>query len=75
MSHPGIVPVYELGQTPEGVPYYTMRFVRGSRTLATAIEEHLARPEHAWYTGNLTPEEREKRKAAQEEFKSRYGKD
>jgi hypothetical protein len=35
----------------------------------------LARPEHAWYTGNLSPEERAKRKAAQEEFKNRYGND
>jgi serine/threonine protein kinase/WD40 repeat protein len=39
LSHPGIVPVYEMGQTPEGVPYYTMRFVRGKRTLKDAIEE------------------------------------
>ncbi|MHC5010052.1 MAG: WD40 repeat domain-containing serine/threonine protein kinase [Planctomycetota bacterium] len=39
MAHPGIVPVYELGQTQEGVPYYTMRFIKGKRTLATAIEE------------------------------------
>jgi serine/threonine protein kinase/WD40 repeat protein len=39
MAHPGIVPVYELGQTDEGVPYYTMRFVKGERTLADAIEE------------------------------------
>jgi len=37
MEHPGIVPVYELGQTKAGVPYYTMRFVRGRRTLARAI--------------------------------------
>jgi serine/threonine protein kinase len=37
MAHPGIVPVYELGQTPEGVPYYTMRFIKGETTLATAI--------------------------------------
>ena len=49
--------------------------VAGGTKLAAAIEEHLARPEHAWYTGNLSPEERQKRKAAQEEFKSRYGKD
>ena len=50
MAHPGIVPVYELGQTPEGVPYYTMRFIQGETTLATAmaatrdkgIEERLA---------------------------------
>jgi serine/threonine-protein kinase len=39
MEHPGIVPVYELGETDRGVPYYTMRFVRGSRTLDTAIRE------------------------------------
>ncbi|MDF1699728.1 MAG: serine/threonine-protein kinase [Planctomycetota bacterium] len=37
LAHPGIVPVYELGQTAEGVPYYTMRFIRGETTLATAI--------------------------------------
>ena len=49
--------------------------VAGGTKLAAAIEELLARPEHAWYTGNLSPEEQEKRKAAQEEFKSRYGKD
>jgi len=39
MEHPGIVPVYELGKTGAGVPYYTMRFVRGKRTLAQAIDE------------------------------------
>ena len=38
MEHPGIVPVYELGRTEAGIPYYTMKFVRGNRTLATAIE-------------------------------------
>ncbi|MDJ0975656.1 MAG: hypothetical protein QNJ98_14435, partial [Planctomycetota bacterium] len=37
LAHPGIVPVYELGQTGAGVPYYTMRFVRGEQTLADAI--------------------------------------
>lgn len=39
LEHPGIVPVYELGQTANGIPYYTMRFVRGQRSLAQAIEE------------------------------------
>ncbi|MHC4934018.1 MAG: protein kinase domain-containing protein, partial [Planctomycetota bacterium] len=33
LEHPGIVPVYELGRTSRGVPYYTMRFVKGVRTL------------------------------------------
>jgi eukaryotic-like serine/threonine-protein kinase len=37
LEHPGIVPVYELGQTASGMPYYTMRLVRGERTLADAI--------------------------------------
>ena len=45
----------------------------GASELAAAIDELLARPEHAWYTGNLSPEEREKRRLAQEEFKKRYG--
>jgi len=39
LEHPGIVPVYELGRTPSGVPYYTMRLVRGERTLEDAITE------------------------------------
>jgi len=38
LEHPGIVPVYELGQDPgSGQPYYTMRFVRG-RTLTEAVQ-------------------------------------
>jgi len=39
MEHPGVVPVYELGKTESGIPYYTMRYVTGERTLATAIRE------------------------------------
>ena len=37
LSHPSIVPVYEVGQTPGGVPYYTMKFVRGERTFGDEI--------------------------------------
>jgi len=37
MEHPGVVPVYELGSTEAGIPYYTMRYVKGERTFATAI--------------------------------------
>jgi serine/threonine-protein kinase len=37
LEHPNIVPVYELGRTPDdNQPFYTMRFVRG-RTLRAAI--------------------------------------
>ncbi len=40
LEHPGIVPVYELGQRPGTQrPFYTMRFVRG-RTLSDAIKEY-----------------------------------
>ncbi|MHC4133619.1 MAG: bifunctional serine/threonine-protein kinase/formylglycine-generating enzyme family protein [Planctomycetota bacterium] len=39
LEHPGIVPVYELGRTPSGVPYYTMRVIRGERTLEDAISK------------------------------------
>jgi hypothetical protein len=48
--------------------------VEGAKLLEAKIEELLARPEHAWYTGNLPEAEKEKRKKAQEEFKQRYGK-
>jgi tRNA A-37 threonylcarbamoyl transferase component Bud32 len=36
LEHPGIVPVYGLGQYPDGRPFYAMRFVRG-RSLKEAI--------------------------------------
>ncbi len=29
LEHPGIVPVYDLGATPKGSPFYVMRLVRG----------------------------------------------
>jgi serine/threonine protein kinase len=29
LEHPGIVPVYSMGLTPEGKPYYAMRFIHG----------------------------------------------
>ncbi len=37
LEHPGIVPVYALGQYPDGRPYYAMRFIRGD-SLKDAIE-------------------------------------
>ncbi len=39
LEHPGIVPIYEVGQQPdEQAHFYTMRFVQG-RTLAEAAQE------------------------------------
>jgi serine/threonine-protein kinase len=39
LEHPGIVPVYGLGQYPDGRPYYAMRFIRG-KTLKDAIDAY-----------------------------------
>lgn len=38
LQHPGIVPVHDLGTGEDGVPYFTMKEVRG-RNLDTIIEE------------------------------------
>lgn len=44
LEHPGIVPVYGLGQYDDGRPYYAMRFIRGD-SLKEAIERfHVAPP-------------------------------
>jgi serine/threonine-protein kinase len=37
LEHPGVVPVYALGNHPDGRPYYAMRFVQGE-TLQAALE-------------------------------------
>jgi serine/threonine protein kinase len=37
LEHPGIVPVYGLGNYGDGRPYYAMRFIRGE-SLKEAIE-------------------------------------
>jgi serine/threonine-protein kinase len=36
LQHPGIAPVYELGEFPDGRPYFTMKLIRG-RTLANLL--------------------------------------
>jgi serine/threonine-protein kinase len=38
LQHPGIVPVYELGQFADARPYFTMKLVKG-QTLAKLLEE------------------------------------
>jgi hypothetical protein len=47
----------------------------GGRQLEAAIDELLARPEHAWYLGKLSPEEQERRRQARAEFQKRYAKE
>jgi serine/threonine-protein kinase len=44
LEHPGIVPVYGLGEDVDGRPYYAMRFVRGE-SLKEAINRFHAPPE------------------------------
>ena len=44
LEHPGIVPVYALGEDPRGRPYYAMRFIRG-KSLKVAIDEFHERDE------------------------------
>ena len=39
LEHPGIVPVYGLGQYPDGRPYYAMRFIRGD-TLKSLVDDY-----------------------------------
>ncbi len=38
LEHPGIVPVYALGQSDDGRPYYAMRFIKGD-SLKQSIEQ------------------------------------
>jgi serine/threonine-protein kinase len=37
LEHPGVVPVYGLGSSPDGRPYYAMRFIKGE-SLQQAID-------------------------------------
>jgi serine/threonine-protein kinase len=43
VEHPGVVPIYSLGEDREGRPFYAMKFVHG-RTLAAAIADYHASP-------------------------------
>jgi serine/threonine protein kinase len=40
LEHPGIVPVYALGQYDDGRPYYAMRFIRGESLKETIERFH-----------------------------------
>lgn len=50
LEHPGIVPVYGLGQYEDGRPYYAMRFIKGD-SLKEAIDQF-----HAPSRRSLSPE-------------------
>ena len=38
LQHPGVVPVYSLGQMPDGRPYFTMKLIRGHTLAALLVE-------------------------------------
>src|SRR5262245_4665364 len=38
LDHPGLVPVHDAGQLPDGRPFYVMRLVRGER-----LDQHIQR--------------------------------
>src|SRR5712691_8791769 len=46
LSHPHIVQVYEVGETPEGFPYFSLEFVAGG-TLAGRLRQGPLRPGEA----------------------------
>ena len=46
LEHPGVVPVYGLGQFGDGRPFYAMRFIRGDN-FQRAIEEYHGQPKAA----------------------------
>src|SRR5262245_12977371 len=54
LEHPGIVPVYSLGQDTAGHPYYTMRLVAG-RTLADALEAFHQDKQKSRFPGERNP--------------------
>jgi WD40 repeat protein/serine/threonine protein kinase len=46
LEHPGIVPVYALGENSDGRPFYAMRLVRGETLKARIRKVHRGGPRH-----------------------------
>jgi WD40 repeat protein/serine/threonine protein kinase len=49
LEHPGIVPVYSLGQYSDGRPFYAMRFIRGDSLAEAADHFHAQSVKHGNY--------------------------
>lgn len=47
LEHPGVVPIYGLGQYADGRPFYAMRFIRGD-SLAQAIDRFHREADQTW---------------------------
>jgi serine/threonine-protein kinase len=59
LEHPGVVPVYGLGHTPDGRPFYAMRFVRGDSLKEAVRRFHDAEAEPGRDPGRSALELRE----------------
>src|SRR5262249_41243860 len=59
LEHPGIVPVYGLGHTPDGRPFYAMRFIRGDSLKEAVNRFHEAEAQPGRTSGQSTLELRE----------------
>ena len=46
LEHPGVVPIHRLGQGGDGLPYYTMKMIKGD-TLQDAIKAYHRKPSKA----------------------------
>jgi serine/threonine protein kinase len=49
LEHPGIVPVYGMGQYGDGRPFYAMRFIRGDSLRAAVDRFHAGTTRHDMY--------------------------
>ena len=59
LEHPGIVPVYGLGHTADGRPYYAMRFIKGHSLKDAILRFHEAEKQPGRDPGQSTLELRE----------------
>ena len=48
LDHPGVVPVHELGELPDGRPYFTMKEVQGQTFKVMIRDVHAASGPDAW---------------------------
>ncbi len=49
--------------------------IQGANAVQTLLDEILSRPEHMWFTGQMSADEKIKRQKSQDEFKTRYMQD
>jgi WD40 repeat protein/serine/threonine protein kinase len=54
LEHPGIVPVYGLGQYADGRPFYAMRFIQGETLKDAIARHHRGSPGASWPAGTNT---------------------